>query len=408
MDSITSLPILLLAPILALPGTAPGQTAVAGAGPATAARWRPVDPVSPPLFGAGADYEVAGEFVGDTQLGDFDADGHPDLAVSSHGGEITIQYGDGTGSLADNENFWAIQALYDPGPGGIGSADFDGNGSPDLAVSVAGAYDGLGQTVRKAHVYLTDTDRDWTYSTTLATSSPFAIDCAGGDFDEDGRADVAVLSATSGFDVFLGNGDGTFGAAIPLAGSTPPGTMIEAHDVNADGHLDLVAAFAQYPGVRVFWGDGSGAFGAYTFTGPGSNLAVADLNRDGYLDVLTASPSKFPNYTGGLWVYYGSAQPTMTFAAKVGAPFLTPGRIAVADFNGDGFVDVMARDASQRLFLGEYDGRLVEKPALNPLASAPGSPRAGDWNQDGRVDLAFPWELTGQTPQVRVFLNATP
>ena len=381
-------------------------------------RKRAFPPPSVPAFGPAADYELAGELIADTEVNDFDGDGWLDLAVSSRGGEITILYGDGAGSLADNENFWAVESAGDPGPGGIGSADFNGDGYPDLVVSVAGAYNFLGQSVRKAHVYLNDGDRDWVYSTTVAPHAPFAGDACGGDFNEDGHQDVAVI-ASSGFDVFLGQGDGSFGPGIALQGSNPPtGFRIVSADVNADGHLDLVTGFGStFPGTRVHWGDGTGIFSESTFTGPGYNFALGDLNGDGYLDTVSAVISKFPNYTGGLWVNYGRPEKTMSFGGKYGAPFAAPGRVAAADLNGDGFLDVAARDGgSTRLFLsaplalnlqGQSSANLIETTAPS-LAGAPGSPITGDWNHDGLADLAFPWEITGQTPMVRLFLNQTP
>lgn len=413
LPAISPLPLPALLAILAAlaPGPAAAQSAAGvsgGRAPRPALRLVP----PPPVFGPPSDYELAGEVVADTAVADFDGDGWLDLAVSSQGGEISILYGDGTGSLADGENFWAIQNVFDPGPGGIGAGDFDGNGVPDLAVTVAGSYDGLGQPNYKTHVYLTGPDRNWTYSTTVLTHATFPYDAASGDFDEDGRLDLVVVS-TSGFDVFLGHGDGTFDPGLALVGTNPPtGFEVQTADVDRDGHLDIVAGFGStFPGTRVYWGDGSGVFSASasTFTGPGYHFALGDVNRDGYLDTIVSVISKFPNYTGALWVTYGGPQQTMTFGAKYGPAFVNPGRVVAADLNHDSLVDVLASEGGQhRLFLGQYDGSLLELPKLNIGVSSAGGATAGDWSADGRVDLAFLWEIVGQTPQARVLLNQTP
>jgi len=400
----------LLCLVTPVAATSAQVVSVKGGGGARPVRLTPTTPVAPPSFGPGVDYELAGEFVGDSEARDFDGDGWLDLAISSRGGEVSVCFGDVSGSLADKEDFWAVESLYDPGPGGIGSADFDGDGLLDLAVTVAGSYDGLGGYVRKCHVYLNDGDRRFNWSSTVFTHATFASDAAGGDFNEDGHADLAVV-ASSGFDVFLGNGDGTFGPAIPLQGSNPPtGFFIETHDMDGDGHLDLVAGFGStFPGTRVFWGDGTGVFSSYLFTGPGFNFSVSDVDRDGLLDLAVAVKDKFPNYSGGLRVYYGRPGKTFEYGGSVGEAFTGPGRLVASDLNADGFVDVLARDSwGQRLFVGQHDGSLVERADGNSLAGAPGSPRGGDWNHDGRTDLVFPWEIIGETPRVRVYLNESP
>src|SRR5579871_810728 len=75
-----------------------------------------------------------------------------------------------------------------------------------------------------------------------AGSHPFGI--AAGDFNEDGRLDLAVANSnllgqhTSSVGVFLGNGDGTLQPMTAYTAGKTPRSVVVA-DFNHDGHADL-------------------------------------------------------------------------------------------------------------------------------------------------------------------------
>jgi hypothetical protein len=72
------------------------------------------------------------------------------------------------------------------------------------------------------------------------TSGFFAV----GDFNNDGKADLAV-STTTGLFILLGNGNGTFQPPVQVPGVTGPGALA-AGDFNHDGKLDLAVAIIQH------------------------------------------------------------------------------------------------------------------------------------------------------------------
>jgi hypothetical protein len=115
-----------------------------------------------------------------------------------------------------------------------------------------------------------------------------------GDVNGDGKLDL-VAGGTGGFDVLLGNGDGTF--ATPLfTGSNLAFNQIVIQDVNGDGKPDLLSVF---DGLVVTLGNGDGTFQVsvpYSLSLGTHALALAtgDFNGDGKTDVSVANDGLQP------------------------------------------------------------------------------------------------------------------
>src|SRR5579871_6114569 len=127
-----------------------------------------------------------------------------------------------------------------------------------------------------------------------AGSFPFGV--ATGDFNEDGRLDLAVANSnllgqqTSSVGVFLGNGDGTLQPMTAYAtGKTPRSVVVG--DFNRDGHADLAVA-NQDGFVSILLGDGKGHFQPATNFAAGPSplsIAIGDFNNDHVLDLAIAN-----------------------------------------------------------------------------------------------------------------------
>src|SRR6266498_3119624 len=85
-----------------------------------------------------------------------------------------------------------------------------------------------------------------------------------GDFNGDGRQDLAVANQGSGnVSILLGNGNGTFGAATNFAVGNGPLSVVVG-DFNGDGRQDLAVANQFSANVSILLGNGNGTFGAAT------------------------------------------------------------------------------------------------------------------------------------------------
>jgi hypothetical protein len=330
-------------------------------------------------------------------VGDFNGDGIPDLAVANGSG-VSVLLGQGDGTFLPAQSYAAGSE-----PSAVAVGDFNGDGKQDLAV--ANAYsNNVSVLLGKADGTFLAADN---YS---AGASPSSV--AVGDFNGDGILDLAVADyAFNGtVSVLLGQGDGTFLPAQSYTAGTRP-RSVAVGDFNGDGKLDLAVANYGISGgngtVSVLLGKGDGTFyPAASFPagqGPRS-VAVGDFNGDGHLDLavagyLYAGYLDYPDQT--VRVLLGKGDGTFLPAQSYPAEG-NPVSVAVGDFNGDGkqdlavadFGDINGSGRGVRVLLGQGDGTFLPA-AFYPAVGRPVSVAVGDFNGDGKLDLAVANEGIG-------------
>ena len=320
-------------------------------------------------------------------VGDFNADGDPDLvAANPHGDEVWVLPGAAGASFGAPSRFPVGDY-----PESVAVADFNADGDPDLAVANTALPSGINALSDTVSVLLGGEGEGFGAAANLAVGDvPRSI--AVGDFNTDGDPDLAVANAASDtVSVLLGGPDGSFGAAANLAVGDGP-VSVAVGDFNADGDHDLAVANvgqSREPSdtVSVLLGGPDGSFGAPLNLAAGEgpqSVAVGDFNADGDPDLAVANV-----YSDDLSVLLGgpggSFGAPMNFAAGDG-----PISIAVADFHADGDPDLAVANyySDDVSFLpggaGGSFGAAIEFPAV----AFPESVAVADFNADGRPDLA--------------------
>jgi hypothetical protein len=161
-----------------------------------------------------------------------------------------------------------------------------------------------------------------TYTLTVSstpTTNPLQPDPAGrgpgsvisGDFNGDGRLDLAVANSGDGtVSILLGNGDGTFAPQVPYTAGSGSSSLV-AGDFNGDGHLDLAVTNSNDNTVSVLLGDGAGAFAPLVTYAVGSYpdaIVAGDFNSDGHLDLAVACGGSLVSVVPNLWCSRHAAQ----------------------------------------------------------------------------------------------------
>ncbi|CAN5164507.1 FG-GAP-like repeat-containing protein [soil metagenome] len=328
-------------------------------------------PINSPLPADGGSIDIV--------AADFDGDGTLDLAVASLGGgtsRVVILLGNGDGTFR-------VGALIPAaGLSELTTADFDGDGDPDLAYS-HGSIDG---DVIKVIL----NNGDGTFGPPQSYEPPFFIgleSLTARDVNNDGAPDLVFMTGCP--KVRLNQGDGTFGPEIC---STDPqgrigGITFALGDYNGDGDIDMAVGDASGGHVAIALGSGDGRF---TFFQEYSNISTqvnsvvsADLTGDGRLDLLAGS------ITGVATLMQGRSDGTFTKFVR----WITGGAdLNLGDLGGSALPDVLSAgglvgtEISVSLNLGK--GKL-HAPRMFDATGKGGSLQLGDLNGDGRDDVAF-------------------
>jgi hypothetical protein len=355
-------------------------------------------------------------------VGEFNGDGRDDLAISDAGGNLRVVLGGGpvgsTVSLTSSmnpatlgENVTLTAFLS---PGATGSVTFyDGasmlgigtaaNGQASFTTSLLPFGTGPLKAYYSGNLeYAASTSAVLTETVNALASNGFqapvyyglpspATFVAVGDFNGDGKADLAVNSSDGQVSVLLGNGDGTFRAPVS---TNVTASSFAVGDFNGDGHSDLAVLVVGgfYPAlvysVTILLGNGDGTFRfstpySYPICSGANWIAVSDFNGDGKADIAVGCSYgvavMLGNGDGTLQPY--KASPIIDIAFPVE-------QIAVGDFNGDGKPDIAVISGSLCILLGNGDGTFVPQVGYSYFAGInPWSIAVGDFNGDGKADI---------------------
>lgn len=330
--------------------------------------------------------------------GDFNGDGIADVVVGQDADSnslpgVIVLLANADGSLRPGVSYGSSRSLEY-----VAVGDFNGDGKLDIAA--ADSSNGVIQ------IFLGRGDGTFTVGGTFATDTNEGSDPQSmvvGDFNHDGQLDIAVANYNGqNVGVLLGVGDGTFSIATNYALGTYVDT-IAAGDLDGDGYLDLAVTLPQTDGdtveVLMANNDNSGTFKAPLPVAIGigypQSIAIGDVNGDGKAD-LAVTITNGLLFEGGVTIALGNGDGSFGTAVDFASTILggsiaypSPGPIVMADFDGDGKMDLIYSNSEYgnvAIMYGKGDGTFFDPIDFGSSAYSWGLTLA-DVNNDGAVDV---------------------
>jgi len=337
-------------------------------------------------------------------IGDFNRDGRKDLAVlNSRPATVSILLGLGNG------NFGLRRAFPVPkGANAIAVANLNGGDKQDLIAGVGHSWTSDGLRPGTVSVLLGRGDGTFkasrTYGLGYVEDTLTGVVLAIADLNGDRKPDIVTAEGHK-LIILFGRGDGRLrpARAYPVDAASGRGIIsLALGRLNGDLTPEAIVGSewsANEPtgDLSVMLGNGRGGFGAARtedtrFLLP-CGLAVADLNHDGKRDLLVAynreadvETDEYPAVTVSL----GRGDGTFSQAAGYDFGSEGAGALKLADFNGDGNLDLLLTFVPGiHLLLGNGDGSFQPANVLDTTRRPHGVwvVAVADFNNDGRPDF---------------------
>jgi hypothetical protein len=295
-------------------------------------------------------------------------------------------------SYRTNNNFTGRKYFPQPMCGGVAAIDYDNDGRMDLFFTNGAHLPELVKTTPDFYNCLLRNRGDGTFEDVTAKAGltgsglGFCFGVAVADYDNDGFDDIFICNAGANT-LYHNNGNGTFTDVTAASGLNHKGENVLSvgaawFDYNNDGLLDLIVT-------------------NYTVWTPQADKTCRmDEKHEEY-----CSPTVYKSVASNLYRNLGNGRfEDVTEASGLGKALGKGMGISVADFNGDGWMDIfVANDTEPNfLFINQHDGTFKESGLEFGVAyNSQGDTVSGmgcdaaDFNNDGWIDIVYN-DLSGQ------------
>jgi hypothetical protein len=356
----------------------------------------------------------------DLIFADFNGDGKPDFAGIGTNGQVVVYLQAGGNFVQSGSPLSVSDSTYSSC--GLAAGDLTGDGAAEVITlncdsadeNTVTVYMNNGSGSFSQGVYYNEVS-----SGGAAPANADAIAATVADVNGDGKNDIVVTCDTGHEIILLGNGDGT--VKVPTVGYATggfPTTAPLVADFNGDGLLDIMQP-DNYYSYAYLQGYGDGTFrAALDYFGPINDgswpesvaIATGDFNGDGVPDFAVGNCC---SGSVGVTVFLsrgdGSLRPGVNYGSVLDAA-----GIAIADFNGDGKLDIAATsfdNATVQIFNGNGDGTFSVGSSYSTGGGDVCAAQivAGDFNHDNHPDLAIAntgfWWCSDGPGNIGVLLN---
>ena len=328
--------------------------------------------------------EATPDTTANISCGDLDGDGHLDIVLvkGRHWPMIDrVLLGDGKGGIRKAYDLGTVADRSYTG----GLADFNGDGSLDVAVS--------NDNPDRKLVYLNDGKGNFAVASEFGLPDWPTRNLAVADINRDGLPDLILanrgdVGKTSNY-ICLNKGKGQFDGNC-IAFAPYPATTIYPADINQDGFVDLVVPYRDSGQSYVYLGSSEMAYPdtrRVPFGPPNATIrmaAVADFNGDGFADIVTIDEFK------GVNLYFGQRDRSFSAGIVLADAKAVPYALAISDVNKDGKPDILVGHVGSpsTVFYNDGTGRNFKTVRFGDSDGTVYGFAVGDLNEDGVLDIA--------------------